>query len=125
MLEKIKEISTQVATKASGAVEDLTATVKGSVGSLADHAGSMTETLNEKAVRASTAQMCTVLEIAMEELKSRPLAQQRVSLTATVNIGVASLELQVFQSPGDKPFFRASADGEGALEIREIEIRES
>jgi hypothetical protein len=104
MLEKIKEISTQVATKTSGAVDGITATVKSGYESLADTAGTMTGVLNEKAVRASTAQMCTVLEVALQELQGRSLVQgRRVSLTATVNVGVAALELQVYQGPDDAP----------------------
>ena len=95
MLDKIKDIGSQVATKATGAVDGITASVKGGVESLASSAGSMTETLNEKAVRVSTAQMCTILEIALEEVSRGPLAQRRVSLTASVNIGIAALEMQV------------------------------
>ncbi|MBI5890906.1 MAG: hypothetical protein HZB47_09540 [Nitrosomonadales bacterium] len=95
MLEKIKGIGTQVATKANDAVEGVTASVKGGVESLAHSASSMTEALNEKAVRASTAQMCTILEIALDELKSRPLSAQPASLKATVNIGIAALEMEI------------------------------
>jgi hypothetical protein len=106
MLDKIKDLGSQVATKASGAVEGITASMKGGVESLASSAGSMTGTLNEKAVRASTAQMCSILEIALEELNRRPLAQRRVSLTASVNIGIAALEMQVHPDalePGGEP----------------------
>ena len=95
MFEKIKDIGAQVATKANDAVEGVTTSVKGGVESLAHTASGMTGALNEKAVRASTAQMCTVLEIALDELKSRPLSAQPVSLRATVNIGLASLEMEI------------------------------
>jgi hypothetical protein len=99
MLDKIKDIGSQVATQANAAVEGITTTVKGGVESLANSAGAMTVTLNEKAVRASTAQMCSILELALEEMKGRPIAERRVSLTATVNIGIAALEMQIHLDP--------------------------
>lgn len=95
MLDKIKGLGAQVATRANDAVEGITTSVKGGVDSLTNTATSMTDALNEAAVRASTAQMCRILEIAMEELKGRPLSAQPVSLTATVNVGIAALEMQI------------------------------
>lgn len=109
MLDKLKGIGTQVATKAGDAVEGITSTVKDGVESLASSASSMTDALNEKAVRASTAQMCTILELAMQELKNRPLGSQRVALTASVNIGIAALEMQVLVEPGAAPEANAIA----------------
>jgi hypothetical protein len=102
MLDKIKELGAQVATKANDAVEGITTSVKGGVDSLANTATNMTEALNEKAVRASTAQMCRILEIAIEDLKTRPLSEHPVSLTATVNIGIASLEMQIHLPPTER-----------------------
>ena len=99
MLDKLRDISTQVATKATDAVDGIASSVKGGVESLANTASNATDTLNEKAVRLSTAQVCRILELAMEEMKGRPLSQQRVSLTATVNIGIAALEMQVHMDP--------------------------
>lgn len=99
MLDKIKGLGAHVATKANDAVEGIATSVKGGVESLANTASSVTDTLNEKAVRASTAQMCSILEIALEELKARPLSSRPVSLTATVNIGIAALEMQVHLDP--------------------------
>jgi hypothetical protein len=99
MLDKIKDLSAQVATRASDAAEGITTSVKGGVESLANSASSLTGSLNDRAVRASTAQMCSILEIALEELKGRPLSNRRVSLTATVNIGVAALEMHVHLDP--------------------------
>lgn len=101
MLEKIKGIGSQVATRATDAVGGVTATVKEGVESLAHSASNMSEALNEKAVRASTAQMCNILEIALDELKTRPLAERPVSLKTTVNIGIAALEMEV-QVPATK-----------------------
>ena len=88
MLDKIKDLGAQVATRANGAVEGLATTVKGGVESL-------TDTINEKAVRASTAQMCNILEIALDEIRQRPIAERPLTLTATVNFGIASLDMQV------------------------------
>lgn len=99
MLDKIKGLGAQVATKANDAVEGITTSVKGGVESLANTATNVTGTLNEKAVRASTAQMCRILELALEELKERPLSSRPVSLTATVNIGIAALEMQIQLEP--------------------------
>lgn len=84
MLDKMKDLGSQALIKTNETIEAVTASVTSGV-----------DTLNEKAVRASTAQMYRVLEIALEELKKRPLASQPLSLTSTVNVGVASLELQI------------------------------
>lgn len=99
MLDKIKGLGAQVANKANKAVDGIATSVKGGVDSLSNTAANMSDALSEKAVRTSTAQMCSILEIAIEELKSRPLSAQPVSLTATVNIGIASLEMQIHLQP--------------------------
>ena len=97
MFEKMKDLGAQVANKA---VDGISSSVKGGVDALSNTASSMTGALNDKAVRASTAQMCNILEIAMEELKGRPLSAQPIFLTATVNIGIAALEMQIQVLPG-------------------------
>lgn len=99
MLDKLKDIGSQVVSKTGDAVGGITTSVKGGMESLATSAGNMTDTLNEKAVRASTAQVCTILQIALDELQSKPLSEQRVTLTAAVNFGVAALEMQVHTEP--------------------------
>jgi len=99
MLDKIKDLGAHVVNKANDAVDGITTSVRGGVESLANTATNMTDALNDKAVRASTAQMCSILEIAIAELKSRPLSAQPVSLTASVNFGVAALEMQVQVQP--------------------------
>jgi hypothetical protein len=100
VLEKIKDLSAQVASKAGVAMVDLAATVKDGAESLASTASSMTGTLNEKAVRASTAQMCSILEMAVQELHGRELSRRPVTLTASVTVGIASLQMQVHLDPG-------------------------
>lgn len=84
MLDKMKDLGNQALVMTGDAIGAVTNTVSSGV-----------DTLNEKAVRASTAQMYRVLEIALEELKNRPLADQPLSLTSSINVGVASLELQI------------------------------
>ena len=101
MLETIKEIGVQVANKANEAVDGIGNSVKDGVDSLTQTASNMTGEFNDKAIRISTAQVCRILEIAIEELKTRPLSAQPVSLTATVNIGIAALEMQVHLPPND------------------------
>ncbi|MFN0316170.1 MAG: hypothetical protein ACKVQA_14170 [Burkholderiales bacterium] len=98
MLKKMKDLGSQVASKANDAMGGIAASVKEGAESLKNSAAGMSDALNEKAVRASTAQMCTILEIALEELKTRPLARA-VTLTASVNIGIAALEMQIHLPP--------------------------
>lgn len=95
MLDKMKDLGSQAANKANDALTGISTSIKDGVGSISNAAGNMTESLNEKAVRASTAQVYRILEIAIEELKDRPLSQKPISLTASVNLGIAALELQI------------------------------
>lgn len=99
MLDKMKDLGSQAANKATDALGEISTTIKDGVGSFSNAASSMTESLNEKAVRASTAQVYRILEIAIEELKNRPLSSNPISLTASVNIGIAALEMQIHLAP--------------------------
>ncbi len=99
MLDKMKDLGSQAANKANEAIGGLSSSIKEGVGSFSTAASSMTESLNEKAVRASTAQVYRILEIAIEELKDRPLSNRPISLTANVNIGIAALEMQIHLDP--------------------------
>ena len=99
MLNRIKGLGTQVATTAGDAALGITSSIKSGAESIANAATAVTDAINEKAVRASTAQMCSILEIAVEEWKSRQLSQHPVSLTAAVNFGIATLEMQIHLSP--------------------------
>lgn len=102
MLDKLKDLGSQMVMNTGDAVSGITTSVKGGMESLASGASNMTETLNEKAVRASTAQVCSILQIALDELKRKPLSEQRVTLTAAVNFGVAALEMQVHFDPAEQ-----------------------
>ena len=99
MLDKMKDLGSQAANKANDAIGGISSTIKEGVGSFSSAASSMTESLNEKAVRASAGQVYRILEIAIEELKDRPLSDRPISLTAVVNIGIAALEMQVYLEP--------------------------
>ncbi|GGY61836.1 hypothetical protein GCM10011613_01600 [Cellvibrio zantedeschiae] len=99
MLDKMKDLGSQAANKATDALGGISSTIKDGVGSFSTAASSMTESLNEKAVRASTAQAYRILEIAIEELKDRPLSTNPISLTASINIGIAALEMQIHLPP--------------------------
>jgi hypothetical protein len=104
MLDRFKDIGNQVAHRANEAVEGVTSTVRDGVGNLAHAASTATGNLNDKAVRAATAQMCSILEAAIDEVKSRPLGERPVVLTATVNIGIPALQMQVHcGAPGAVP----------------------
>ncbi|MES2673291.1 MAG: hypothetical protein V4660_03580 [Pseudomonadota bacterium] len=101
MLDKIKDMSSQAVSKTNGAIDGITTTIKEGVESLSNTASSVTDSLNEKAVRASTSQMYRILEIALQELEGRPLAERPLSLTASVNIGIAALEMQIHLNQPD------------------------
>ena len=100
MFETIKGIGTQLTTMASTAVDGVTSTVKDGANSVAGAASAAASTLNEKAIRAAVEQMRTVLHIAADDLKSRPVLNLPVTLTATIDIGFTALEMQVVIEPG-------------------------
>jgi len=95
MLDKMKEMGSQAVSKTGDAIGVITTTVSSGVDALASSASSGIGTMNEKAVRASASQMYRILEIALEELKHRPLSNEPISITSTVNLGIASLEMQI------------------------------
>ncbi len=99
MLEKIKDLGNQVANKANDTVGGIANSVRGGVESLSNSASNLTDAINEKTVRLATAQMCSILEVALEELKTRKLSEHPVSLTATVNVGITALEMQIHLDP--------------------------
>jgi hypothetical protein len=84
MLDKMKEFGSQAVSNIKMGAETV---VSGAV--------SVTDSLNEKAIRTSTAQMYNILEIALDELKNRPLADRPLTLKSSVNIGIAALELEI------------------------------
>ena len=103
MLDKFKDLGNQVASRANNAVDGLSSTVRDGVGNL-----------NDKAVRAATAQMCSILEAALAEVRTRPLGEHPVTLTASVNIGITALQMQVHCGP---PGSSAGGDPAGGAPI--------
>ena len=101
MLEKFKDLGEQVATKANEAVEGVKTSVKDGLESLVNTAGTVTDAINEKAVRAATAQMCAILEVALDEIKGRAISNRPATLTATVNVGITALEMQIHLDPAE------------------------
>lgn len=99
MFNKMQEMKNKVATTANETAVNVSNTMKQQVESLSTAATTLSGAIGENAVRASTAQMCSILEIAIEELKLRPLSERPVSLTSIVNFGVASLEMQIHLPP--------------------------
>lgn len=81
---------------------DIGTTVEEGRRAVVDTASSKADEFNEKAVRASTSQMCRMLEIAAEEIKARPLSAQPVSLAASLNIGIATLRMQIHLQPAEQ-----------------------
>ena len=92
MLDKMKDLGSQALVLTNDAIGAVTNSVTSGV-----------DSLNEKAVRASTAQMYRILEIALEELKGCPLADQPLSLTSSINVGVVGLELQIHLNGEQEP----------------------
>ncbi|RYY74913.1 MAG: hypothetical protein EOO52_11375 [Gammaproteobacteria bacterium] len=122
MLDKMKDLGSQAANKATDAIGGLSSTIKDGMGSFSNAASSMTESLNEKAVRASAGQVYRILEIAIEELKDRPLSDRPISLTAVVNIGIAALEMQVHLEPRVGP--EATANGKNEVIVVDLDSTE-
>jgi len=89
----------KMASKATEIVDNVSDKARQGVESISTAATNLADTINETAVRNSTAQMCTILELAIEELRKRPLSERPISLTSIVNFGVASLEMQINLSP--------------------------
>lgn len=67
--------------------------------SVINTASDMADDFNEKAVRTATIQMCNMLEIAIDELKTRPLSAYPVFLNASMSAGPASLQMRVQVQP--------------------------
>lgn len=88
MFDKIKDVGAQALTRTGDALVGIADAVK-------EGAETVAGSINETAVKASVAQMRRTLEIAIQELESSPLANRPLTLTASVNVGVTSLELQV------------------------------
>jgi hypothetical protein len=101
MFNKLTEIKNSVKTVAVDTAGGVSKTLQQGVDTLSDAATTFSDTVNDKAVKVATSQMCTILELAIEEISRRPISSRSLSLTSTVNIGIASLEMQIHLSPED------------------------
>lgn len=99
MIPSLSKFKADVTAKTNEITDGLSSQVQQGVNFLTTSATNLADSINETAVRNSTAQMCTILELAVEELKKRPLSERPISLTSIVNFGVASLEMQINLSP--------------------------
>ena len=95
MLERVKDLGGQIAAGASKAAGTVVVSVGEGVSSIAGAAGDAVSATSEKAVRASVDQLCNVLRIAVEQVRSRPLPAPSVTLSASVGLGATSLQMQV------------------------------
>lgn len=95
MLDRMKELGNQLTSKASEAAGGIKSTVRSGVEGLTGVASDTANTLNEKAIRTSVEQLRTIIAIATEELKARPIAGVPATMTASVSIAGVSLEIQV------------------------------
>ncbi len=103
MLDKIKGVGSQISNLATDAVDGVTSSVKGGAETIANAAGAVVSAISEKAVRTAVDQMRTVLQVSCEELRQRPVSDQPVTLTASINIGVTALQVQVVVNNGVNP----------------------
>jgi hypothetical protein len=99
MLEKMKGFGSQMVSTANDTANGISTSVKAGAKSLANTATDAVDEINDMAVRYATASMCSMLEIAIDELKDRPLSAWPVSLTVNSNVGIAALEMQVHLQP--------------------------
>jgi hypothetical protein len=95
MLKQMKDLGGQLSGKAAKAASGMVATIGEGVGSLAGTAGDVASGATDKTVRAAVDQLCNVLEIAVDQLRQRPLPAFRMTLTASVGLGATALQMQV------------------------------
>ncbi len=101
MLEKIKGLGNQLTNLATDAVDGVTSTVKQGAENIVTVTGAAASAINEKAVRSSVEQMRVVLSVAVEELRQRPVSDQPVTLTTSVDFGFTSLQMQIVVIPAE------------------------
>ena len=99
MYSPLSKLTSSITSKATEIADNVSDKARQGVESMSTAATNLADSINETAVRNSIAQMCTLLELAIEELKKRPLSERPISLTSIVNFGVASLEMQINLTP--------------------------
>jgi hypothetical protein len=99
MLEKIKGLGSQLTNMATDAVDGVTSTVKQGAENIVTVTGAAASAINDKAVRSAVEQMRVVLGVAVEELHKKPVSDQPVTLTTSVDFGLTSLQMQIVVNP--------------------------
>lgn len=112
MLDRMKGLGGQISSRATEAVDGIASSVRGGVENLSGAATGAVAALSEKAIRTAIEQMRSVLAIAAEELRERPVAGAPATLTASVTLGVTSLEIQVVLPEPGAPVPPVSLPGE-------------
>lgn len=102
MLDKLKDIGDQITSLASDTVQGATTSVKEGADKVASATGSVAAVVTDKAVRTAVARLREIVRIASEELLREPPSERPSTLTATVTVGITSLELMV-ELPGGPP----------------------
>ena len=108
MLDKLKDIGDQISSLASDTVQGATASVKEGADKVASATGSVAAVVPDKAVRTAVTRLREIVRIATEELLREPPSERPSTLTATVTVGITSLELTV-ELPGGPPAAKAEA----------------
>jgi len=103
VFDKLKGLGDQVGAMTTEAVDSATATVKSGVDKLTSASSTAASVATDKAVRTAVEQLRRVVRISSEELSRRPPSERPSTLTATVNIGITSLELTVEIPAGAAP----------------------
>lgn len=102
MFDKLKGFGDQIGSLASETVEGATASVKEGADKIASATGSVAAVVTDKAVRTAVARLREIVRISTDELLRHPPSERPSTLTATVTVGITSLELSV-ELPGGPP----------------------
>ena len=114
MLKRMKNLGEQLTDKAAKAAGGVVSTIGEGVGNLAGSAGNVALGATDKTVRAAVDQLCNVIEIAVDQLRQRPLPTSRVTLSASVGLGATALQMQVVLTGDRLAQTSAGAEESGA-----------
>ena len=99
----LKGFSDSVATTATKAKNGITEAAKESLTSISDFVSDKVSSTGDAAIRASVAQLKKVLDIAVDEYSKNPSSIANGAISASVNIGVISLQIEVSLSECKTP----------------------
>lgn len=103
MFDKLKGIGDQIGTLASDTMQSATTSVKEGADKVVSATDAATAVVTDKAVRTAVGRLRTIVRIATDELLSHPPSERPATLTATVTVGITSLELTVEIPGGPAP----------------------